>query len=257
MYHDNVNFFLKKDRQQPLIIAHRGASADRPENTLAAFAEAIDQQADAIELDVQLSRDKELVVIHDPFLGRTTDGRGRVSRQLVDYIRTRDAGSSFHRAYSSERVPTITEVLKKFGSKTNYVVELKFYQFRHQAIAEQTYQAVRAANLLNHTIFLSFDPRILWYLKKLDPQVAVMWAFIPILGILPPKQLVRQFDALGTGSKVSVDYIKRLNKYRKPINVWNGRTENITESATLQVAMLTTNYPAKLREALTRARRQP
>lgn len=251
-----MNFFLKKDHKQPLIIAHRGASADRPENTLAAFQEAIDQQADAIELDVQLSRDKELVVIHDPFLGRTTDGRGRVSRQLTQYIRTRDAGSHFGRAHSSERVPTLTDTLNKFGTKTNYVVELKFYQFRHQAIAEQTYQAVRAANLLNHTIFLSFDPRILWHLKKLDPQVAVMWAFIPIPGILPPKHIVRRFDALGTGSKVSADYIKRLKKFGKPINVWNGRTENITESAKLRVDMLTTNYPAKLREALIRARRQ-
>src|SRR4029077_6422632 len=97
----------------PLIIAHRGNSAHRPENTLAAFASALEVGADVIELDVQLTKDSRLAVIHDATLERTTTGKGRVRDHTLAEIRAVSAGyaSRFGDQYAGERVPTLAEAL--------------------------------------------------------------------------------------------------------------------------------------------------
>src|SRR5438552_1771591 len=111
------------------IIAHRGASAFAPENTLAAFDLAMEMGAGFIETDLQLSRDARLVAIHDETLDRTTDGRGPVSAKTVQELRHLDAGAWFNgaaarrhstetgkRSFTGERIPTIDEVLA-FGNR--------------------------------------------------------------------------------------------------------------------------------------------
>lgn len=94
------------------VCAHRGASATHPENTLAAFREAIRLGAHMIEFDVYLTKDKHPVVIHDPTLDRTTDGEGRVSDASFKDVRKLDAGSWKDVSFKEERVPTLEEVLE-------------------------------------------------------------------------------------------------------------------------------------------------
>ncbi|WP_254179155.1 glycerophosphodiester phosphodiesterase [Cytobacillus oceanisediminis] len=112
---------------QPLMpfqsIAHRGASALAPENTLAAFEKAI--ELDYIELDVRLSKDKQLVVIHDANVMRTTDGEGLIEDLTVKEIKKLDAGSWFSPAYAGERIPLLNEVLKEVSGKTGIIIEMK------------------------------------------------------------------------------------------------------------------------------------
>src|SRR5205814_5269304 len=97
----------------PLVIAHRGDSAHRPENTMASFASALEVGADLVELDVQLTRDGAVVVIHDATLERTTSGRGDVREMALREVRAVSAGfpSRFGAAYAGERVPVLAEVL--------------------------------------------------------------------------------------------------------------------------------------------------
>src|SRR6185503_20158194 len=97
----------------PLIIAHRGDSAHRPENTLASFASAVELGADLIEFDVQLSRDGHAVVIHDPRVDRTTDGQGAVAELDLVQLRQLSAGyqATFGTTYKGERIPTLAETL--------------------------------------------------------------------------------------------------------------------------------------------------
>jgi len=109
----------------PLIWAHRGASLRAPENTLAAFALAVDAGADGIECDVHLSRDGVPVVIHDETLERTTDGRGEVSRHALRELRALDAGSWFGARWQGERIPTLEEVFSLVGSTVRVNVEIK------------------------------------------------------------------------------------------------------------------------------------
>lgn len=97
---------------KPLVIAHRGANLLAPENTLAAFRLAAQLGAQAVEFDVQLSRDGEVVVIHDAELERTTDGRGSVATSTAAELRRLDAGSWFGPQYANERIPLLREVLE-------------------------------------------------------------------------------------------------------------------------------------------------
>ena len=95
-----------------ILIAHRGGSLEAPENTLAAFRNAISLGMKYVELDVQMTRDSELVVIHDESLDRTTNGSGNVRDYTLEEIRKFDAGAKFSHLYKGEPIPTLREVLK-------------------------------------------------------------------------------------------------------------------------------------------------
>lgn len=98
-------------RRRPLVWAHRGASSAAPENTLAAFRKGLEVGADGVELDVHLTLDGHVVVIHDPSVNRTTNGRGRVADLSLAAIQALDAGGRFSPEFAGERVPTLEEVL--------------------------------------------------------------------------------------------------------------------------------------------------
>ena len=151
---------------RPLVIAHRGASGTAPENTLAAFRRAVACGADMVELDVQLTRDGEVVVVHDFTLDRTTDGTGAVGASSLAEIRRLDAGAWFAPAFLGEAVPTLGEVLGAIGLPVN--VELK--PVGDQGLEAETLAVVRAAGALGRVVFSSFDPGALERLRALTPE---------------------------------------------------------------------------------------
>ena len=110
---------------RPLRFAHRGASARAPENTLAAFREAVRLGADAVECDVHLSRDGVPVILHDDTVDRTTDGRGAVARLTLAEIRRLDAGAWFASRFRGERVPTLEETLDFARGRCGLNLEIK------------------------------------------------------------------------------------------------------------------------------------
>src|SRR5258707_13823547 len=106
-----------------LVIAHRGASGNAPENTLAAFKKAVALGAPFIETDLQLSRDAHFVAIHDATVNRTTNGQGAVHDMKLAELRRLDAGSWFGSEFAGERIPTLEEILE-FSKKTDVVFYL-------------------------------------------------------------------------------------------------------------------------------------
>src|SRR6188474_1210870 len=111
---------------KPILIAHRGGSLEAPENTMAAFRHAIEVGMRLVELDVQLSSDGEMVVIHDETLDRTTDGTGAVHDYTLEELRQFDAGTKFGPQFVGERIPTLREVLELCLDKgAGVVIELK------------------------------------------------------------------------------------------------------------------------------------
>lgn len=107
------------------LYAHRGASAEAPENTLAAFRRAVEVGADGIELDVHLSADGIPVVIHDETLERTTDGTGPIAAWSVGELRALDAGSWFDGHFAGEAVPTLEETLRLLSGRLRLNLEVK------------------------------------------------------------------------------------------------------------------------------------
>jgi glycerophosphoryl diester phosphodiesterase len=161
---------------KPLIIAHRGDSAHRPENTLASFASALELGVELVELDVQLTRDGQVVVIHDDTLDRTTTGKGPVRERTLAEIRRLSAGhpARFGDAFSGERVPTLAEVLGLLRGRARALVEIKpesVTDAEDDGIEAVTVAEVRGAGSENDVAFLSFSRRALLRCRRLAPEI--------------------------------------------------------------------------------------
>lgn len=145
--------------------AHRGASAEAPENTLAAFGLALQRKADGIELDVHLSADGVPMVIHDETLERTSNGRGRVSAWSAGELQALDAGRWFSPAFSGERIPTLEQVLQLVGALARINIEIKSAAAGAVVLALlQRYPETRA-------LVSSFDHQLLARLRGVAPQL--------------------------------------------------------------------------------------
>lgn len=150
------------------IIAHRGASGYAPENTLASFEKAISMNVKAIEFDVQMTKDGKLVVIHDFFVDRTTNGHGFVFDLNYDELQLLDAGSSFDQKFKGEKIPLFEEVLDLIPQTIDLHIELKKVMLEKRDLAGAVYQMVKEKHKLSHVIFSSFDHEVLKQLQKYD-----------------------------------------------------------------------------------------
>ncbi len=156
---------------RPCIFAHRGASAYAPENTLAAFELALEHGAPALELDVKLSADGHVVVIHDPTVDRTTNGRGKVARLTLAELRTLDAGSFFSEKYRGEKIPTLEEVFELVGKRALINIELTNYTTPRDSLVEEVCRLVREHRMEEYVLFSSFLPGNLRQAALLLPEV--------------------------------------------------------------------------------------
>jgi glycerophosphoryl diester phosphodiesterase len=156
---------------QPVIFAHRGASAHAPENTIAAFELAIAQQADAVELDVKLSADGHVIVIHDSTVDRTTNGHGKVERMTLAEIKALDAGSFRGSQFAGERIPTLEEVFEAVGKRTFINIELKNHKSRGEDLVQLVCMLVKQHQMQKRVMFSSFFPDALYKAHSYLPSV--------------------------------------------------------------------------------------
>jgi glycerophosphoryl diester phosphodiesterase len=151
------------------IIGHRGAAGVAPENTLASFKEAVRLGSDWIEFDVRLSSDGVPVIVHDSTLKRTTNGRGPVRARSLAELRKLDAGSWFDPRFSSEKMPTLDEVLK-LGARVRLNIEIKARSAPASEAARAVWSRVRQAGLEDRVLVTCFDLRVLRALRDLDSE---------------------------------------------------------------------------------------
>jgi glycerophosphoryl diester phosphodiesterase len=154
-----------------MVIAHRGASADAPENTIAAFELALEQGADGIELDVHLSADGHPVVIHDFTLERTTDGAGPVSNQRVRDLKRLDAGGWRDRRFRGQRVQTLQEVLERFRDRARFWVELKGGSRLYPGIEERVVSMLEIYDVVDRALVQSFDHDAIARARSLSREI--------------------------------------------------------------------------------------
>jgi glycerophosphoryl diester phosphodiesterase len=158
---------------RPLVIGHRGASADAPENTIAAFELALEQGVDGIELDVHLSRDEQPIVIHDFTLERTTDGVGPVNGRSVRELKRLDAGGWHGRRFRGQRVQTLQEVLERFRDRARFWIELKGDSALYPGIEERVVSMVEIYDVVDRVLVQSFDPTAIARVRTLNREVPV------------------------------------------------------------------------------------
>jgi glycerophosphoryl diester phosphodiesterase len=164
---------------RPLLIGHRGYPAKFPENTLAGFEGAIQAGCDMIELDVTLTKDRKVVVIHDDTLDRTTTGKGPVRGHALEEIKALDAGSWFDARFTAERVPELSEVVRLTAGRCVLNIEIKESAFEASypadAIEHQVVELVKTSRATDRVIISSFDKRILQRIAAMDAPLAVAY----------------------------------------------------------------------------------
>lgn len=154
------------------VLAHRGYSSKAPENTMAAFQLAAEAGADGFELDVHLSRDGEVVVIHDETVKRTTGKKGKVRDLTLEEIRRLDAGSWFQEPFAGEPIPTLDEVLALAADKGLWLnIELKNNKIRYPGLEQAVLERVDHYGMAEHTILSSFNHYSLRLVRELRPGV--------------------------------------------------------------------------------------
>jgi len=168
-----MKFSWVNPRQVPLIVAHRGSSAIAPENTIAAFKQAIADGTNAIELDIHLTKDDEIVVIHDSRLNRTTNGAGLVRDQNISELKQLDAGSWFHQKFADEKIPTLVEVFAVIRNKIGIDIEIKTNHACKQKllIVDRCVELIESFRLINNVIISSFHHTFIKRVKELNPQI--------------------------------------------------------------------------------------
>ncbi len=163
---------MDRAASRPLVIAHRGASAQRPENTLPAYALAVEQRADMIEIDLHLTRDGAVVITHDESLAGL-GGAGEIADATLAEVRALDAGGG-------ERVPTLDEVLDGFGSAIAFNLEIKWGgRGLYPGLEEIALEAVTSRGLLERTLFSSFKDPVLAKLRALSGEARLALLLSP------------------------------------------------------------------------------
>ena len=158
--------------QRPNVQAHRGYSERYPENTLLAIEEALKVGADQIEIDVGLSADGHLVIIHDERVDRTTDGRGAVRDLTLEQLKQLDAGSWKDPAFAGERIPTLSETLEAVRGRAALNIEIKSRDRPRQLVADTVKGLVALLpDARDRTFVSSFDLETLLQVKALDASL--------------------------------------------------------------------------------------
>jgi glycerophosphoryl diester phosphodiesterase len=147
-------------------VAHRGASAYAPENTISAFRKAIEIGVDCIELDVHICRSGEVIVMHDDTLDRTTNLSGKISEMTLEEIRRADAGAWFDEEFRDEPVPTLEEALEFIGDEAVTVVEVK-----DEWIAPQVVEIIERMKAREKVVVISFHPRVLKEIRDMGVPI--------------------------------------------------------------------------------------
>lgn len=204
------------------IIAHRGASAHAPENTLVAFALAVEMQADMVELDVHLSKDGHLVVIHDSTFDRTTTGSGNVAECTLEELKQLDAGGWFGAKFSGERVPTLAEALHTIDSGCEVNVEIK-YASRYPGIGRAVSDCLKATGRpLTDFVVSSFEHAVLDEVKHHAPDLPVA----PLFSKLPSDLASLRGEYLHPSHKVvDAEVIRRATAQAQRVNAWTVNDE--------------------------------
>ncbi len=207
---------VTKRQDVPLVIAHRGASATAPENTLAAFRLAIEQGADFVELDVQESADGVVLVAHDSDLMKVAGDARKIWEAEAAELRSIDIGSHAGAEFAAERVPTLAEALAVCKGKVRVIVELKSYG-HDQQLEERVASVVEAAGMEDDCIFMSLDHHMVGALKRLRPNWRV--------GVLAAKAFgdLTSLDAdfLAVEAQMATSrFVRRAHRAGQDVYVW-------------------------------------
>lgn len=242
------------------IVAHRGSSGNRPENTLPSFAEAVRVGADVIELDVHLSKDGYLIVMHDEDVDRTTNGKGLIREKTLKELKQLNAGGWFSDKYKSSKIPTLKEVLDLLLVR-NYrgalTIEIKTDKYHYPGIEEKTSRLLTSQAWPFRHWYCSFNVKSLDIIHELEPD-AQLDLIMSMSDKKPPQALARPYiEGIHPKYDWVLEHAAEMPDY--PINVrpWtiDGEKEMI-RCLELGVRGIITNLPEKAQQVIQQYQRR-
>lgn len=234
--------------QVPDITAHRGSSLEAPENTMAAFRRAVEDVADYIELDVHLTSDNMVVVLHDNSLKRTTGLEQNVWQTSYDVIRKLDAGSWFSHEFANEPVPTLEEVIEGVGDDVKLNIEVK-YNKKEQGLTQRVVDIIERYRLENRCVVTSADYSVLQEVKRLNEDIRTGYILSAAYGA---------YYSVGNVDIISINYnfvnkalVDVVHGNGKELYVWTVNSPNIVRTlANMGVDNIITDDPVMAREVI-------
>jgi len=234
-------------RDDVIIAAHRGAAGKAPENTLASVRQAIKDGADWVEIDVQESADGEVVVIHDSDFMKLAGVDLKVWDGTLTDITAIDVGSWFAPAFSSERVPTLMEVLGTARGKSGVVIELKYYGFDAQ-LEQRVVEIVEAAGMASEVAIMSLEYAGIQEIRALRPSWTIGLLSAAAVGDLT--SLDADFLAVNMGM-ASAGFVRRAHAAGKQVFVWTVNDPvSMSRMMSLGVDGIITDEPEMARQVL-------
>jgi glycerophosphoryl diester phosphodiesterase len=234
---------LELERGRLWVVGHRGAMGYCPENTLASFERGLELGADWIEMDVHLSKDGELVVIHDETLDRTTNGHGYVKDHTLVELKQLDAGGGEH-------IPALDDVLAWARTKQAILdIEIKNAPLYYDGIERKVVSALDQHRMTEQVVVISFDHHAVKRIKQLDDRIltGVLYGARPVDAVAMAKQA--QADGLlpqyAYVTREDVDAAHAAGLFVAPWTV--NDAEDIKDLATKGVDAIATNYPDRVR----------
>lgn len=238
------------DAKRPLIFGHRGASMHAPENTLTAFRLALEMGADGIELDITPSADGVPMIIHDPDLERTTNGKGNVRELSAAEIQKYDAGVKFGSKYAGERVPTLREVFQTFGNRTRYNLDMKTFYDADRPIVRTILALIEEFKLAPYILISSFSLDTLrWFTEESKSlRLGVLISqHTPHMLLEDGRRWGVRYEALHPNhTLVNELVVRKARQQRKKVVVWTvNEAERKRELTALGVDAIITDDPVR------------
>jgi glycerophosphoryl diester phosphodiesterase len=231
-----------------VVTAHRGASSVAPENTLSAMVAAVEAGAEFAELDVGLSRDGEVVLMHDRTLDRTTNGTGNLGDYSLEELRGLEAGSWFSQEFTGEPIPTLREIIRFAKGQLKLNIEIKNSQ-EEPTIAAAVVDLIRSEDFIEECMVTSFSRETIEEVKRIAPEIMTGFIF----GEDYPDDVFQGgWEVLSSNHQV-VDsaFVARAKEGGKKVHVWTVDDRDLMlRLIGLGVDGIISNRPALLLEVL-------
>lgn len=215
-------------------VAHRGASNFAPENTQSAFRKALELGADFLECDVHLSKDGELIIMHDDKVDRTTNGSGYVKNFTLAELKELDAGGKFHSSFAGEKIITLNELLEEFYGETGLLIEIKKPSM-YPGIEERVVALLGEYNDLNSIIVQSFDIESMRKMNTLLPELEVALLIKPSIQSLSSQKII-DLTSFATYINFNVSYVNKreinqIHNQGGKVLVWSTKNRGWVDKA--------------------------
>lgn len=212
--HDTTLSHLAADTE---ITAHRGGAWKAPENTISALQYTIDSGADYAEIDVQETKDGELILLHDDSLKRTAGVKKNVWDMTLKQVEKLDAGANFHKKFRGEKIPEFTEVLKFCKGRLDLNIEIK-YNGKNKGIVNKVVRAIKENHFEDHCVVTSMNYQFLKQIKKTAPEIRTGYIMTMTYGGVQGMEAADFFSVKHT--YVDEKFVTQAHALGKEVHVW-------------------------------------